>query len=115
MGVVEDERWQQGTRAFIASVEKRLTGDDDEEEEEDEDEDEDEDDNGGKPQEEPDPDIDFEVALAIGSDSAKLLPSLMRDPSVFTFVSQSGEGLLQLLRGEPLPGLIACSEKKEAH
>merc|ERR1712190_381358 len=108
LGVWEEERWQTGTRNFLASVEQRFDAGGEDEEEEDEDEDED----GDRPDKPaPDPEADFEIAVVIGRDSKRALPSLMEDPSRVNFVSQSGDGLLQLFRGGPLPGLLACAKK----
>eukprot|EP00929_Paragymnodinium_shiwhaense_P112629 TRINITY_DN80899_c0_g1_i1.p1 TRINITY_DN80899_c0_g1~~TRINITY_DN80899_c0_g1_i1.p1 ORF type:complete len:1469 (+),score=408.18 TRINITY_DN80899_c0_g1_i1:148-4554(+) len=119
-GVREEEKWQQGTRAMLGFVERRLNGGDEDEEEDDEDEteEEDEDDDGAEkpPQlvkEKPEPDADFEVAICFGTHSSEQLPTLVEAPGNFAFVSSSGDALLQMLRGEPLPGLLAC-EKSEA-
>merc|ERR1712137_631656 len=100
LGVWEDEKWQAGTRKFLTAVEQRFdAGGDDEEEEEDEgDEDDDE-----RERKEEDLEVDWEIAVVVGKDSKRLLPALMEDPSRVNFVSQSGDGLLQLLRGGSLP------------
>lgn len=115
LGVWEgDERWQHGTRRLLAAVESRLLGGDEEEEENEEDEEGDEGDDDVEKKvarEKPEPDAEFEVALVIGTDSPQLLPSLMETPSLVQFVSQSGEALLQMLRGEELPGLLVCAER----
>jgi len=109
LGVWEDEKWQEGTRRFLTAVEQRFdAGGDDEEEEEDEG-DEDDDERAGR--EEQDLEVDWGIAVIVGKDSKRLLPSLMEDPSRVNFVSQSGDGLLQLLRGGSLPGLLACAKK----
>jgi len=122
LGMWEDERWQRGTRTFLAAVERRLAGGGDEDEEDDvgdvdadeqdEDEEGDEDlDTREKSREELDTEVDFEVAVVLGRDSTRMLPSLMENPSLVSFTSQSGDALVQLLRGHPLPGLLACAEK----
>jgi len=123
LGVWEDERWHRGTRTFLAAVERRLAGGGDEDEEDDvgdvdadeQDEDEDERDEDidtkEKSREELDTEVDFEVAVVLGRDSTRMLPSLMENPSLVSFTSQSGDALVQLLRGHPLPGLLACAEK----
>jgi hypothetical protein len=115
LGVWEgDERWQHGTRRLIAAVESRLLGGDEEEEEPEEDDEGDEGDDDAEKKvarEKPEPDAEFEVALVIGTDSPQLLPNLMETPSLVQFVSQSGEALLQMLRGEELPGLLVCAER----
>jgi len=114
LGAWEEERWQKGTRAFLATVENRLNPPEEEEDEEEDEEDEDEDAAGeaDASKEKIEPDVEFEVAIVIGRDSTRMLPSLMESPSLMSFVSQSGEALLQLLRGRALPGLLACSEKR---
>jgi hypothetical protein len=115
LGVWEaDDRWQQGTRRLLANVESRLLGAEDEEE--DEGGEEDEEDEGEEGDEKPErqkaePDAEFEVALVIGRDSAQQLPNLMETPSLVQFVSQSGDALLQMLRGEEVPGLLVCAER----
>lgn len=114
LGVWEgDDRWQQGTRRLLAAVESRLLGGEEEEEEADEEEEGEEGEDGAdKPERvKPEPDAEFEVALVIGRDSAQLLPTLMETPSLVQFVSQSGDALLQMLRGEELPGLLVCAER----
>eukprot|EP00931_Biecheleriopsis_adriatica_P116210 TRINITY_DN91888_c0_g1_i1.p1 TRINITY_DN91888_c0_g1~~TRINITY_DN91888_c0_g1_i1.p1 ORF type:complete len:1473 (+),score=347.71 TRINITY_DN91888_c0_g1_i1:45-4421(+) len=118
LGCCEDTRWQSGTRNFLALVDGRLTGageeddDDDEEDEEEEEEDEEGDEDGERPKKEPkapkEKRADFEVALVIGRDSKRMLPTLTEQPGNVSFVSNTGEGLLQILRGVPLPGMLAC-------
>merc|ERR1711920_1021835 len=92
LGVWEEERWQRGTRSFIAAIEQRFEA-------------------GGEEEDEEEQEADWEIAVVIGRDSKRVLPSLMDDPSRINFVSQSGDGLLQLLRGGSLPGLLACAKK----
>jgi len=119
LGVWEDERWQKGTRAFIASIERRLEFDNDEEGSSDDAVDVDDGDvdvNGVYENAAIDrlvEESEFEMAIVLGQDSARLLPSLMDSPSLVSFVSQSGNALLQLMRGKSLPGLLACAEKPE--
>lgn len=124
LGKFEEEHFQSGTRSFLSSIEARLSGEEEEdeedaaagvnEEEEVEDEEGDEevgsDDEEAKSKDEPE-EVDFEVAVVIGRDSRTMLPQLVANPALISFVSQSGEGLVQLLRGAPLPGLLACVEK----
>merc|ERR1712217_967115 len=90
LGVWEDEKWQEGTRRFLTAVEQRFDAGGDEDDE-------------GAGKEEQEPEVDWEIAVIVGRDSKRLLPSLMEDPSRVNFVSQSGDGLLQLLRGGSLP------------
>jgi len=118
LGVWEEEQWQKGTRAFMAAFEARAVPDDDDEDDDaavgdEDDEEEDEEEEGGskKGSVEKEPEADFEVSVVIGKDSTARLGDLIGAPSSLTFVSQSGEGLLQILRGAPLPGLLACEEK----
>merc|ERR1712113_777136 len=98
-----------GTRAFFAAVEARLVGGGEEEE------DEEELDEAKALKEDKELDADFDVTIVIGRDSKRVLPSLMEAPSLVHFVSQSGDGLVQLLRGEALPGLLACAEKTRSY
>jgi len=126
LGLLEEEVFRAGTRSFLSAVESRLAGDEEDEEgaaagdepvqaRGDDDDDEDaEEDEEGKSTNEPE-DAEFEFAVVIGRDSRANLPQLVATPSAISFVSQSGEGLLQLLRGAPLPGLLACVEKSKSH
>merc|ERR1712079_81188 len=66
LGVWEEERWQRGTRSFLAAVEQRFeAGGEEEEDEEAEDED-DEDGDAKAAKDEEEPEADFEVAVVIG-------------------------------------------------
>eukprot|EP00928_Gymnodinium_smaydae_P097636 TRINITY_DN889_c1_g1_i1.p1 TRINITY_DN889_c1_g1~~TRINITY_DN889_c1_g1_i1.p1 ORF type:complete len:1560 (-),score=453.98 TRINITY_DN889_c1_g1_i1:54-4733(-) len=115
----DDERFQHGTRALLAAVEQRLNGGEEEDEEDDEELDEDEEQDGSEAgggaskekKEKPEPDAEFEVALVVGRDSTQRLMSLLETPSIVSFISQSGEALLQMFRGEPLPGILACADR----
>jgi len=119
LGVWDEEQWQKGTRGFMAAFEARVNPPDEEDEEEeeaeeDEEEEEDEEDEEGRAGSKkpvPEPEADFEVSVVIGKDSTARLAELMLAPASVTFASQSGDGLLRLLRGTPLPGLLACEEK----
>jgi hypothetical protein len=120
---VEEERFQKGTRTFLSHCGFRISGggeddDDDagpvdEEPVDDEEEDEEVDEHKAQ-QEDKEPDVEFETSLVIGRDSARMLPTLYDTPAPFNFESKSGETLLQILRGKPLPGLLACAEKNKA-
>jgi len=111
-GVMEEEKSQLGTRGLMSFVEYRLNAVEEEEDEDDEEDDEDEDEDGGSkpPKEKKEPDAEFEVAVVIGTHSAQHLATLMEAPSVLTYVSQCGEALLRIIRGDPLPGLLSCAE-----
>ncbi|CAE7348991.1 Smok, partial [Symbiodinium natans] len=113
LGCHEDARWQKGTQELINLLEGRLTGageaDEDEEDEEDEEEEEDEGDDEdveAKPRKEPklpkERPAEFEVAAVLGRDSCRLLAEMAENPAHASFVSNTGEGLLHLLRGSPL-------------
>jgi len=119
--MLEDERFQKGTRTFLAHCGYRISGGDDDDEvgavdEDDanEDEEDDEDgDNEDENKEEKEAEVELETSLVIGNDSARMLPTLYDTPAPFAFESKSGETLLEMLRGKSLPGLLACSEKPE--
>lgn len=121
LGMLEDERFQKGTRTFLAHCGYRISGGDDDDEvgavdEDDanEDEEDDEDgDNEDENKEEKEAEVELETSLVIGNDSARMLPTLYDTPAPFAFESKSGETLLEMLRGKSLPGLLACSEKPE--
>jgi hypothetical protein len=119
LGMLEDERFQKGTRTFLAHCGYRISGGDEDDDEvgavDDEEAEEDEDDegDGDDEKEEKEPEVEFETSLVIGKDSAKMLPTLYDTPAPFAFESKSGETLLEMLRGRPLPGLLACAEKPE--
>lgn len=136
LGVWEDERCQQGTRGFMTWVEKRLTGNEDssvgEEEEEEQD--------AGSDSDGADDDdrseavsqgthgssrrasslstvsawvmlhAEFDLAVVLGRDSARKVPELVQTPSELTLVSEA-DGLLRLLRGDPMPALKTCLPK----
>jgi 3-phosphoglycerate kinase len=121
LGLLEEERFQKGTRTFLAHCGYRISGGGDDEEDEvvavdedakGEDEDEDEgDDEEKEAKEEEEPEAEWETSLVIGRDSARMLPTLYDIPAPFAFESKSGETLLQIIRGKSLPGLLACAEK----
>lgn len=117
LGCWEDELWQRGTKDFLKLVEDRMNGvgedDEDDEDEEDEEEDEEEEDEGEeKPKREPKPPkerrVDFDLSVVVGRDSRRMVQTLMESPSSISFVSSAGDGLLQIFRGVPLPGILAC-------
>jgi len=119
LGCCEDERWQRGTRDFLGMVEGRLLGvgedeedEDEEEEEEDEEDEEGDEEDEDKPKREAKPPkerrVDFEVGLVIGRDSRRLAMTLTEQPASISFISGGGEGLVQIFRGVPLPGMLAC-------
>eukprot|EP00913_Durusdinium_trenchii_P036059 g33741.t1 len=54
---------------------------------------------------------DFEMAAVLGRDSRKLLETFAENTANVPFISGTGEGLLQILRGAPVPGLKACDLK----
>jgi len=141
LGCWETERFQRGTRAFLEHVDKRLTGEDQDEEEEEEaaaaeeaanrdlgdgeatevDYDDDDDDamtthtlqtTGQADERERAPFAEFSSAVVLGRESAQIVQLVLEAPSNISFISQSGDALLQLLRGKPLPGLIACLDKE---
>jgi len=62
--------------------------------------------------EEKEKEVEWETSIVIGSDSARMLPTLYNIPAPFAFESKSGETLLEILRGKSLPGLLACAEKE---
>lgn len=118
--MVEDERFQRGTRTFLAHCGQRISGGDEEDDddlgavddEEEPDEDEVEGDQGeGGEKEAEEKEAEWETSIVIGKDSARMLPMLYDTPTPFAFESKSGETLLEILRGKPLPGLLACAEK----
>jgi len=118
LGYHEDSRWQKGTQEFINMLEGRLTGVGEDEEDEDDEEEEDEEDEGSeeedeaKPRKEPkapkERSADFEVAAVLGRDSRQTLLDMAENPANVSFLSGTGEGLLQILRGGSLPGVLAC-------
>lgn len=126
LGRLEDG-FEKGTQDFVALLESRLTGaGEDDEDEEDEEADEEGDDEDGddeesgeakeeqarkesKPKERR---AEFEMAAVIGRDSRKLLETFAENQANVPFISGTGEGLLQILRGGPVPGLQACDSKK---
>lgn len=125
LGCCEDG-FQKGTTDFIALLEGRLTGagEDEEDEEEEDAEDEEGDDEegddgeaGGKaglPRKDTkvkEKTADFEMAAVLGRDSRKLLETFAENTANVPFISGTGEGLLQILRGAPVPGLKACDLK----
>jgi len=123
LGYLEEERFQKGTRTFLSHCGYRISGggeDDDDEvgavdDEVGEDEEEEEEGDDAKAAKEAtEPEVEWETSLVIGRDSARMLPTLYDTPAPFTFESKSGETLLQILRGKPLPGLLACAEKNKA-
>merc|ERR1712060_892127 len=107
----EDERFQKGTRSFLAHCGYRISGGDDEdddmeavdEEEAEDDEDDERDGEGDQAEKE----VEWETSVVIGHDSARMLPTLYNILAPFTFEAKSGETLLEILRGKPLPGLLA--------
>jgi len=115
LGCWEDELWQRGTKDFLKLVEDRMNGvgeDDDDEDEEDEEEDEEDEDGEEKPKRDPKPPkerrVDFDLSVVVGRDSRRMVQTLMESPGSISFVSNAGDGLLQILRGVPLPGMLAC-------
>merc|ERR1719291_927575 len=54
------------------------------------------------------PAAEFGTAVVIGAEAVRLLNELPEVTPAVTFASGAGEGLLRMLRGEPLPGLQAC-------
>jgi hypothetical protein len=119
LGMLEDERFQKGTRQFLAHCGYRISGPDEDEDEagavdEEEAADEEEEEEGderAKAEKEKEPEVEWETSLVIGRDSARMLPTLYDTPAPFAFESKSGETLLQILRGKSLPGLLACADK----
>merc|ERR1711988_10377 len=121
LGLLEEEKYQKGTRTFLFHCGYRISGggdedDDDlvaadEEEAAEEDEEEEGVDEERAAKEEKEPEVEWETSLVIGKDSARMLPTLYDTPAPFAFESKSGETLLQILRGKALPGLLACAEK----
>lgn len=124
-----EEGFEKGTQDFVTMLESRLTGagedeedEEDEEEAEDEeaeDEEGDEDSGDGEKEEQARKDskpkerrAEFEMAAVLGRDSRKLLENLAENPANVPFISSTGEGLLQILRGGTVPGLQACDSKK---
>ncbi|CAE7666388.1 Mycbpap [Symbiodinium microadriaticum] len=117
LGCHEDARWQKGTQELINLIEGRLTGAGEAEEEEDEDEEDEEEEEEGdddgdedgeaKPRKEPklpkERPAEFEVAAVLGRDSSRLLSEIAENPALVSFVSNTGEGFLRILRGAPLP------------
>lgn len=116
LGCHEDARWQKGTQELINLIEGRLTGAGEAEEEEDEDEEDEEEEEEGdddgdedgeaKPRKEPklpkERPAEFEVAAVLGRDSSRLLSEIAENPALVSFVSNTGEGFLRILRGAPL-------------
>jgi 3-phosphoglycerate kinase len=126
LGMVEDaegnpvERFEKGTRTFLAHCGHRISGGDEDEDEgaadeEENEDDEDEGDGGDETKKEEEKEVEFETSLVIGHDTARMLPKLYDNSAAnpFVFESKSGETLLEMLRGKPLPGLLACAEKPE--
>lgn len=119
LGLLEEERFQKGTRTFLLHCGHRIAGGDEDEDDaaavDDEEQEDEEDDERGDEEkaakEVQEPEVEWETSLVLGRDSARMLPSLYDTPAPFTFESKSGETLLQILRGKPLPGLLACAEK----
>jgi hypothetical protein len=112
LGVWEVDRWQRGTKAFLAAVAQRIEGGGEEEREEAQEEEEDDDDaRTDAGDDEKDQDIDFDVAAAIGKDTVRMLPLMMDSHALMHFVSRSGDALTHILSGRPLPGLLACGKK----
>eukprot|EP00434_Breviolum_minutum_P043816 symbB.v1.2.039076.t1/scaffold6067.1/size21221/3 len=126
LGRLEDG-FEKGTQDFVALLESRLTGaGEDDEDEEDEEADEEGDDEDGDDEESGDAKeeqvrkeskpkerrAEFEMAAVIGRDSRKLLETFAENQANVPFISGTGEGLLQILRGGPVPGLQACDSKK---
>jgi 3-phosphoglycerate kinase len=120
LGMLEDERFQKGTRTFLAHCGYRISGGEDEDEDmeavdEEEAEEDEDDEREGEGDGEGDPvekEVEWETSVVIGHDSARMLPSLYNVPAPFAFESRSGETLLAMIRGKSLPGLLACAEKE---
>merc|ERR1712031_73031 len=110
LGMLEEERFQKGTRTFLAHCGYRISPPDEDEDEvgsvDDEEAEEDEEDEGAAEEkaaaEGVVPEAEWETSLVIGKDSTRMLTVLYDTPAPFAFESKSGETLLQILRGKAL-------------